>query len=248
MNSTKIFGTGIMGLIALFVTLTSCEKTFDNKLAVTSDLNKSNIQVFIATVNASRNVVLLDGKRVSRPVLTSGTSFPTAVYPSTATGSSFSVAGGVHNLSIIDTLAATTQKPLTFSISTDASKYYTVFAYDTITNTKQITVETNIEIPADTTARLRFANFIHDANAVPAVDVFSTRRNEIIFSNINRTDVTGFIPYASLRNDTLVIRQTGTTTVLAQFNSFAPTVRRSYTLVYRGSHRGTKAATVFANY
>jgi hypothetical protein len=248
MNSTKIFGAGIIGFIAVLVMLTSCEKSFDNKLTVTSDQNKSYIQVFIATVGASRNLVQVDGKRVSRPTLTSGTSFPTAVYPSTATGSSFAVTGGLHTIAITDTLAATTQKPLTFAINMDAQKYYTVFAYDTITNTKQITVETNIEIPSDSTARLRFANFIHDVNAVPAVEVFSRRRNEVIFSDVNKTDVTGFIPYATLANDTLVVRQVGSTTALAQFNGFNPTKKRSYTLVYRGSHRGTKAATVFANY
>jgi hypothetical protein len=158
------------------------------------------------------------------------------------------VPGGLHSFSIADTLATTTQRPLTFAATLDPGKHYTIFTYDTITAVKQKTVETKIEIPSDNTARLRFANFIHDVNAVPPVEVFSRKRNEVIFTNVNKTEVTEFIPYSSLVNDTLIIRATGSTTTLAQFNGFFPTQKRSYTLVYRGSHRGTKVATVFANY
>lgn len=248
MQTRKIFGAGISAMALVILVFTSCEKTFDDKLTTVTDLDKSNVQLFVATVNANRNVITIDGNRVSRPTLTSGTGFPFSVYPSTGAGTSFTVAGGLHNFSVFDTLATTTQRPLSFPATLDASKTYTIFMYDTITSPKQITVETPIEVPSDGSARLRFANFIHDVNDVPPVEIFSKTRNEVIFSDIHKTEVTDFISYAPLVTDTLVVRQAGTATVLAQFNSFAPTKTRSYTLVYRGSHRGTKAATVFANY
>ena len=248
MKSIKIYALGLIGVTAGII-LSSCTKSIKDPQPMITDLNnKSLVQVFIATVNANRNVVLVDGKRVSRPTLTSGTSFPTAVYPSTNTGNSFAIDGGVRAFMIMDTLATTTQKPLAFSTNMDVGKLYTIFMYDTITSPKQVTVETPIVIPTDGSARLRFANFIHDANAVPAVDVFSKRLNTNIFSNINRTDVTDFISYASVTLDTLSIRQTGTTTELASFVNFNPAKNRSYTLIYRGSHRGTRAATIIANY
>ncbi|MBL7743597.1 MAG: DUF4397 domain-containing protein [Chitinophagaceae bacterium] len=252
MHTKKIFVTGIGILMLGLVVLTSCEKTFDEKISTTNDLNKSYIQLFVATVNANRNLVSIDNQRVSRPTLTSGTGFPFAVYPSTAAGTSFAVAGGLHNFVVRDTSATTTQQALNFAATLEPSKNYTIFMYDTITSPKQITVETPIEIPADGSARLRFANFIYSPNAVPAVEVFSKTKNQVIFSNVNKTEVTGFIPYTQLVNDTLVIRETGTTTVLAQFNNFAPSLQRSYTLIYRGSdargtYPGTRTATIFAN-
>ncbi|MBL7740552.1 MAG: DUF4397 domain-containing protein [Chitinophagaceae bacterium] len=253
MNSRKITGAGIAAITVLLLALASCEKTFDDKISTTTDLNSAHVQLFVATVNANRNVIVMDGKRVSRPTLTSGTGFPFAIYPSTGAGTSFTVPGGLHSFSIADTLATTTQRPLIFAATLEASKMYTIFTYDTITSPKQVTVETPIEIPSDGSARLRFANFIHDANAVPAVEVFSKRRNEVIFTNVNKTDVTNFISFAPLVVDTLVIREVGATAVLAQFNGFVPTGTRSYTLVYRGSqprgtYPGTRTATVFANY
>jgi hypothetical protein len=248
MKRLNILFAVIMGLMSTIL-INSCTKSYTNYTPWETDLTQtSQVQVFIATVNANRNLVTVDGKRVSRPTLSSGTSFPTAVYPSTNTGYSFTVPGGLRTFSIVDTLVTTTQRPLVFAQSLDPGKHYTVFMYDTITSPKQVTVETNIEIPSDNTARLRFANFIHDVNAVPAVEVFSKRRNEVLFTNINKTEVTPFISYSSVLNDTLLIRPVGSATVLTQFNGFLPTQKRSYTLVYRGSHRGTKAATVFANY
>ncbi len=248
MKSLKILAIGIAGGLVT-AALVSCTKSFKDPQPQNTDLNNNSlVQLFVATVNANRNVVMVDGKRVSRPTLTSGTSFPTAVYPSTNTGHAFAVPGGLRSFLIMDTLATTTQKPLAFSSNMQVGSRYTIFMYDTITNPKQITVPTNIEIPTDNTARLRFANFIHDAADTPPVDVYSNRRGQNIFTGIGKTGVTDFISYTTSLNDTLVIRQSGTSTVLAQFNNFNPTEKRSYTLVYRGSHRGTKAATVFANY
>ncbi len=238
----------ILGLTGLFITgtaLVSCTKSFDSRLAATyGNENSSNVQLFIATVGASRNYLVVDNKPVNGSALVSGSIFPTSGY-------GFNVPTGMRSFLLRDTLTATTQTPLSFAQVLEIGKSYTIFSYDTITAVKQKTVETPIVIPADTSCRLRFANFVYNPNVIPAVDVFSFNRNTNLFTNVNVTDVTGFIPYPSnLLVDTLYVRPTGntTTTLLKITLTGGLTQKRSYTLVYRGSDRGTKASSLFANY
>ena len=250
MKRLKIYAYGLIGLLSAGL-IVSCTKSFDEKITPLTDFSdKTLAQVFVATVGASRNYVYVDGKAVTGAAMVSGSVFP-------STGYAFSVTGGVRSFVIRDTLSTSTQVPLVFAENMQVGKLYTIFAYDTITTPKQVTVPANIVIPADSTARLRFANFVHNSFDVPGVDVFSKRRNANIFTNVRRTEVSGFIPYASASqnplytansNDTLFIRETGTMNALVTINGFNPTAKRSYTLVYRGSHRGTKTATIFANY
>lgn len=250
MKLIKIYAYGMIGLLSAGL-IVSCTKSFDEKITPLTDFSdKTLAQVFVATVGASRNYVYVDGKAVTGAAMVSGSVFP-------STGYAFSVTGGVRSFMIRDTLATSTQVPLVFAENMQVGKLYTIFAYDTITTPKQVTVPANIVIPADSTARLRFANFVHNSFDVPGVDVFSKRRNANIFTNVRRTEVSEFIPYASASqnplytansNDTLFIRETGTMNALVTINGFNPTAKRSYTLVYRGSHRGTKTASIFANY
>lgn len=225
----------------------SCAKKVDSKLTLQSDLsNKSIVQVYMAMVNANRNFVYVDGKQVNGASMISGSVFP-------ATGLGFSAPVGLTGFLVRDTLPTATQIPLSFASNLAASKNYTVFVYDTLNSPKQKTVETTIEIPADTTARLRFANFTYHPMAPPAaVDIFSVKRNANIFTNVQVTDVTPFIPYASALNDTFYIRLTGTGTNLQNWSptpapgafvniqaTLNPTAKRSYTLVFRGGYRAS---------
>lgn len=250
MKYIKIYAYGLIGLLSAGL-IVSCTKSFDEKITpITNFSDKTLAQLHIATVGASRNYLYVDGNPVTGVLMSSGSVFPT-------TGYAFSITGGVRSFVIRDTLRTSTQVPLVFAENMQVGKLFTIFAYDTITSPKQITVATNIVIPSDSTARLRFANFVHNSFDVPGVDVFSKRRNANIFTNVRRTEVSEFIPYASASrnplytansNDTLFIRETGTMNALVTINGFNPTEKRSYTLVYRGSHRGTKAATIFSNY
>lgn len=222
--------------------LPSCTKQSDGVLEDNSDFtNSARAQVYIATVNASRNYVYVDGLPVNGSVMSSGSLFP-------ASGPGFKVAPGIKAFLIRDTLSTATQVPLSFAENMQFGNTYTVFMYDTITSPKQKTVQTNIVIPSDTTARLRFANFIYNPNDIPAVDVFSFNRNANIFTNISVTGVTDFIPYPSaLGTDTLYIRPTGTTTNLLKLSMTGLVQKRSYTVVYRGSDRGTRVVSLFIN-
>ena len=244
MKSIKIYLCGIAGLFTAAVLVISCTKSFDEKTVLQTNFNNSTLtQVFIATVNASRNYVYVDGKAVSGTAMTSGGLFPSGAY-------AFSAPGGLRSFVVRDTLSTSTQVPLAFAENMQVGKNYTVFMYDTITTPKQKTVLTNIVIPADTSSRLRFANFIYNPSDVPAIDVYSFNRGTNVFTNVPVTGVTDFIPYPSgLTTDTLYIRETGTTANIVKVAIIGGlTQKRSYTVVYRGSHRGTRTASLFANY
>jgi hypothetical protein len=242
-NQKYILGFCLISTLAM--TLVACEKSFDEKISLNSDTpGNTVVQLYMATVGASRNYVYVDGKPQNGAALTSGSVFPT-------TGYGFMVPSGSRAFLLRDTLSASTQMPLSFANILERGKNYTIFAYDTITSVKQKTVMTNIVIPTDTTCRVRFANFAHSAIMRPNVDLYSFKRATNVVSNVAPTDVSAFVPFASAMNDTLQVRESGTTTVLAQLNGFFPTQKRSYTLVYRGSHRGATTArflSSFVNY
>jgi hypothetical protein len=242
MTARKIYAFGMIGLLTA-VLIVSCTKSFDEKTVQQTDFSNSTVvQVALATVGASRNYVYLDGKQITGSLMTSGSIFPSTGYGST-------IPGGLHSFQIKDTLRTSTQVPLTFSENMQVGSNYTIFVYDTITSPKQVTVPTSIVIPTDTTVRLRFANFIYNSFAIPGVDIYSYDRQANIFTNVLTTEVTNFIAYPSRRTDTLYFRETGTMNQLFKLTiSGGLTERRSYTLLYRGSHRGTRTTTLFANY
>jgi hypothetical protein len=252
----------------------SCSRDIPQVAPLDANLgNSATVQIFNATVKATRNYIYVDNVPVSGATLAYGGVFP-------ATAFAFAVTPGTHSILIKDTttVPVTTQTPLTFSQAFDAGKTYTVFTYDTITSVKQVTVQNTIEVPADTTSRLRFANFIYNpATTVPNVDVYSFKKipgtptfvstavlNGVnilapsftgatpVFTNVATNAVTAFIPYASGLTDTLYVFATGTTSPLlakGAVTSLVPT--RSYTSVYNGSYRGNLAArlvTTFATY
>ncbi len=251
----KLFKIIIISLGAVTVSYLyiSCAKTNPEKIsAVETDFtNKTVVQVVVTTVNATRNYVYIDGAPVTGAPLVSG-----SIFPSTSYG--FNINGGLRAFLVKDTLPAATQLPLSFAENMAVGTHQTIFMYDTITTPKQKTVLDNIVIPADTTSRLRFANFIYNPFAIPAVDVYSFNRGTNIFTNVPVTGVTDFIAYPSrLPVDTLYIRETGTMNLLlkASIGSVTPnaafltlTPKHNYTFVYRGSYRGTKTATLYATY
>jgi hypothetical protein len=248
MKALKKYITGIAGVLIAGIALVSCTKSFEETTVRQDNFSDAAIiQAYIATVGASRNYIYVDSKPVNGASLTTGTVFP-------VTGYGFNVANGLRSFLVRDTLSATTQIPLSFAQNLQGGKTYTMFLYDTITAPRMKLVESNIEVPTDTTARIRFANMVYTPNAIPAVDIFSVKRNANIFTNVQISDVTGFIPIASGVTDTFYIRPTGTTANIQNYRvatptvpaayldilaSLTPTIRRSYTLVFRGGFRAT---------
>lgn len=237
-----IFALGIAFLSTFYL---SCSKSIPQVAPFQTNLSSvATVQVFSATVKATRNYVYVDGVPVSGAALAAGGVFPGTAY-------SFVVAPGSRSFLIKDTLITSAQTPLNFSQNFDAGKSYTIFTYDTITAVKQVTVLNNIVVPKDTTSMLRFANFIYNATPAGNVDVYSFRKGNSapVFSNVANNQVTDFIPSASGSTDTLYVYATGTTTPLlvkAAVPGLVPT--RSYTAAYNGSYRGKNTISTFATY
>lgn len=221
------------------IALVSCKKDYEanlNTQTVQQGINdKAYLRFFNANLNSARTYVYVDNVLASGTASTYGT-----LYPSTSPAV-ITVTPGNRSVTIKDTLLTTTQPVATASFNFEAGAYYTVFSYDTLNKAKAVIVKDNVVIPTDTTARVRFANFIYSATAVPNVDIWSTRRQANIFTNVALNGVTDFITFAAAApvSDTLHVRETGKLVNIASLNGFNPIRKRSYTLVFRGRYQTT---------
>ena len=247
MKKIKITLAGI-GVAAISCLHVSCSRETPERVSpVSTDFNnKAVVQIFEATVAATRNYVYVNGSAVTGSTIGAGSVFP-------ASGVGFNVDGGLKSFLVRDTQVTitpvTTQIPYSFAQNLNPNAHYTIFLYDTTTSMKQKTVLDKIVIPADTTSRIRFANFIYSTSAVPNVDVYSYYKGANVFTNVAVTDVTDFVAYPSrIPVDTLYIRETGTLNLLVKVPISVLTPKRNYTLVNRGSYKGTRAATFYATY
>lgn len=138
-----------------------------------------------------------------------------------------------------------------FSFQPDITKgkYYTYFFCDSINNLSRriLITEDEVRPPGGPGLyRVRFANLIpNPPPGTPAVDLFSTRANAVVFPNIPYRGVTQFIDLPRNSNetvfsDTYQIRWAGTTTVIGslavQINN-----QMSLTLFARGLNGTTGA-------
>ena len=228
-KQTLIAASGILSVMGLL----SCDKEMKLYHPEQTDLSgKALIKVHNATLNSTRNYVLVDDKSITGAGLAYGGLFPSVSYYS-------AIDAGTRTVTVRDTLATTTQKPVTVSQAFDANTNYTIFTYDTLNNTKALVVKDNLEQINDTTARIRFANLIYSRVPVPAVDIYSIKRKANVFTNVNPATVTNWIPFATDLSDTLYVRATGSATNLTQLNGLLPRQKRSYTIVFRGVYQLT---------
>ena len=213
--------------------LFACKKDVEIYLPEQTDLSsKAFVKVYNSVINTSRNYVYFDDVPVTGAGMAYGALFPSVSHYS-------AIDAGNRAVVIKDTLKTSAQKPISFNAAFDAGANYTIFTYDTVTNTKYLTIKDNIEEPADTTSRLRLANLIFSTATVPNIDIYSVKQKANIFTNVGTAQVTDFITYSSGLPDTLFVRATGTTTNLAQLNALTPTQKRSYTIVFRGRYANT---------
>jgi len=214
---------------SVLVTLIACDKASMPRADEITDLtNKAKVQIFNATTSSPGNLVTINGLTVNNTAaVTYGNGYPATAF--------FLTDPGLSEFSIRPS-SGTAQPVLNFPNSLKPGVFYSIFTYDTVNAIRQLTIESAVEIPSDTTSRLRFANFMYSKVGMPNVDIYSNRNKAVIFSNVASTQVTPFIPYASKLLDTLVVRQAGTTTVLFQLNSVSFTPQRVYTAVLRGSY------------
>lgn len=217
------------GLIA---SIAGCKKESNDTTVFDGIQGKAKVQYYNATVGSLRNFIYVNGKPANGATVAYGAMFP-------ASSLAFTVDPGNLTINIKDTLSTSTQLPINFDFAFEADKTYTIFAFDTITAPSRMIVANTFTIPDnDTTAMLRFGNFIYHPtpSQVPNVDVYSARKKAIVFQNIPTAGLTNFAPFTSGVSDTLTIRPTGTTTSLITI-PMNLMKGRSYTAVYRGSYR-----------
>ena len=198
--------------------------------------DKAFVKVYNGTVSSQRTHMFVDNIQITGTLLAYGGIFP-------STGYAAALTPGSHTVVIKDTVATSTQPPISIAANLEAGKNYSIFTYDTVNSIKYVMTTDQIDKPTDTTARLRFANLIFSKTALPNVDLFSITRGVNVFTNVPLAQVTNFIPFPSRGTDFLTVRATGTTTDLTPTFSVTPTINRSYTVIFRGRY-GTTTGTV----
>ena len=222
----------------LFVFAMSCKKEFAKLVVEDTDLSdKAFVKVYNGTISSQRTRMYVDNIGISGTLLAYGGIFPSSTYAAALTP-------GSHTIEIKDTVATSSQPPISISANLEAGKNYSIFTYDTVNSIKYIMTTDQIEKPTDTTARLRFVNLIFSKATLPNVDLFSVNRGVTIFSNVPIGKVSDFIPFASRRADTICVRATGTTVNLTPLVAINPTINRSYTIIYRGRYETTSGTAM----
>jgi len=228
--------------LASMIMLASCEKEYKSILTEETNLgNTAFVKFHNGIINSNRTYIYSDLVPLNGASIGYGTIFPSLSPSYTA------LAGGTRAIAIRDTLAPSTQYPISFTETMTPGSYYTIFAYDSLNAPKYKVVQDNIQVFNDTSARIRFANFPYSTTAMPNVDIFSQKQQANVFTNISTAAVTDFISFRAGISDTLYVRPTGTTTNLTQLNGLVATAKRNYTVIFRGSYRtttGTAARTL----
>jgi hypothetical protein len=124
----------------------------------------------------------------------------------------------------LGTPPATVQDSLLFNYKPvlQKKKHYTFFVCDSInkTNSRVLAVEDDIKIPSSDIIRVRFVNLIpNPPTATPAIDVYSSLNNTLLFPAIPYRGVTSFLELtrnsgSSTVNETYTLRWAGTTTTI----------------------------------
>ncbi|HSK12160.1 MAG TPA: DUF4397 domain-containing protein [Phnomibacter sp.] len=154
--------------------------------------------------------------------------------------------GGAANTTNFDSIPITTLR-----VNMDAGKYYSLVITDSILNgskdSAKIFVNDVFTTPNTGAYGLRVINAMKDTGANQRVDIWSARRNNTLYTNIQTGTIGAFANLAFINiPDTLIVRRAGTTTELARINTITFANTKVYTLILRGEVNvtGTKAKTL----
>ena len=223
--------------LASMIMLAACEKEYKSILTEETNLgNTAFVKFHNAIINSNRTYIYSDMVPLNGATIAYGGLFPSLSPSYTA------LTAGTRAIAIRDTLAPSTQYPISFNAPMTAGTFYTIFAYDSLNAPKYKVIQDNIQVFNDTAARVRFANFPFSTTAIPNVDIFSQKQQANVFTNISTAAVTDFISFSANISDTLYVRPTGTTNNLTQLNGLVATAKRNYTVIFRGSYRTTAGA------
>ena len=193
--------------------------------------------------------VYLNGIKInSGSNFTYGNAFPAnPTAPNSAVGTYAAVRAGAVNVRVVRRGASLFDSATVASIPTTlvAGGYYSFIITDSVRNLRdssRIFVRDNFTIPTPGRYIIRLVHAAADS-ADRRIDIWSTRRNNYLYTNIPSGSVGSFIsqPQFSVA-DTLIVRRAGTMNELTRINNIIFTDQRVYTLVYRGKEGLTSGA------
>jgi hypothetical protein len=204
---TKLVLAGAVVLTT--VVLSSCSKESNNNITQTAS------SVF-AVVNASPNCPSSDF--YLNNVMINTTPFTYGNYLGYINGPVGASKFGFYDSGTLTPIATDT-------LTLKQNQAYTVFFTNLITNPTFVILKDTITAPASNFASVRLVNVSPDA---PNVDL--AIGNTVYATNIPYKQASKFIAIPAISNDTLKIRQTGTTTVLAKVSAVSIQLGFVYTI------------------
>lgn len=248
MKKDILAGISVCCIIA-GITFAACKRDYDTA----AGYNTPNGAAYLRIVHAAPNFrnmysvpdtfnVLLNGTKVTgfvpggAPLLTYGNIFPTV---SSANGY-ITVPAGTQEIKLsLGALNPDSVSIIRFTKALVPNAHYSLVITDSINSDKesaQIFIRDTINKPTVGYFNVRFIHTVWNDTTGKSVDIWSTRNNRYLFSNIKPGSVTSFATfgYNSQLNDTLFVRRSGTGYTLATFNNVAFSNQRTYTLYYKG--------------
>ncbi len=232
-----------LGVLAL----ASCEKKKD-LVAPWDEAGSESSMAHLRIIHAAPNLRLATGQADSLHVFANGIKMNGArlsyggVMPGTSPASYVALPSGMVDLKVsvggfenLDSIPVTTLK-----LDFKAGQYYSFIITDSLLNASKDSTRIFVRdsFPTPNTGRigLRFIQAFADTAVDKRVDVYSTRRNNNLYTNMVPGMVSSFSnqPFIDLP-DTLIVRRSGTTTELARINNVTFGNTRVYTLYLRGN-------------
>jgi len=240
----KKYISGILLLSCTIALLWSCNE----KIELVSTTSSPDGLAYIKIGQYSPNFRTVFGNRDSVNVYANGLklngTFLTygSIFPSTSNMYA-AVPAGTQALRItvngVNTPDSITLGTITKTLT--AGNYYSLLLTDsalTANEAKQIFVQDNPVISDTSHITMRFVHAVLNDTLGKNVDVFSTRLNANIFSNIAPGTTTPFVsePYFFIA-DTLIVKRAGINFELARISTVSTPLQRqrAYTLIYKGN-------------
>jgi hypothetical protein len=252
-----ILKLGVASLITASIALVACEKEM-KYVADPVEAGSASQQAFLKIVHAAPNLRAITGQPDSFNVIVNdlklnAVNVTYAVTQPTGTTLTYS-AVAADSRDVVIKLARGVNKPdslvfFTFYTKMAPGNYYTFLITDSLLQTRDTSrmfFRDSLATLLDGRTGIRLVHALADT-ANLRIDIWSTRRNNNLYSSILPGTVTSFSnqPFINL-GDTLIVRRAGTQFELARLNNIIFGNGRQYTLVYRGTNvtTGTRARTL----
>lgn len=246
--------------VAVLMNLSSCKRDFTLKSPYVTTEGTSYLRIIDAAPNF-RNIynlpdsfnVYINGNKITA-YTPGGTALMTfgSLFPTVSSGYGYvAIPPGLQQikLSVRGVVNTDSVTIANFTKTLFPDIYYTFLITDSITSTRdssQIFVPDLYVQPTTGFFNLRFIHAVWNDTTGKTIDVWSTRNNKNIFTNVKPGTISSFsqYPYNSLLNDTLYVRRSGSTTItLDTLNAVSFSNQRTYTLYYKGDANSILTST-----